>query len=337
MRILSLDGGGVKGLMPALILQYIESICSVPIVELFDIVTGASTGAIITGMLVTPNKEAPSTPQYTTNDLVNVYKVDIPRLLAGSYFRYLRTIYGLYNNRFSISLRNEYLERYLGDLKLADTLLPILVPASNVQTQTPCIFKTRHAQQRAVRNVHLRDVIIAATSAPLMYYPHKIGDRLYSDCLSLQNPVMVAIAEVLKSGVPQSDIVVLSLGTGFIDGETSSSSYGISYAINSVWTSMNSQKQSADYYARHILSSGKYLRIDFPCPEANIGTYDVRKENMEFLEATALKVFIKMVPQISQFLASLGNQVATRNFNQRIDTWIACRVPLPSETDKEAI
>lgn len=329
MRILSLDGGGVKGLMPALILHFIESICEVPIVELFDVITGASTGAIITGMLVTPN-ETGDGPRYTTNELVNVYKEDFPRLLSGSYFRDLRTMYGLYNNRFSISLRNQYLERYLGDLKLSDTLLPVLIPASNVKTHKPCIFKTRHARLNENRNASLRDVIIAATSAPLMYYPHSIGDTLYSDCLSLQNPVMVAISEVLKSGVPPNEIVVLSLGTGFIDGGFSGSIYGISYAINSVWASMNSQKQSADYYARHILRSGNYLRVDFPCPEANIGTYDVRKENLEFLEKAAMRVFIELAPQLGTLLGRLGHPVAAKRFGERIDMWIACHVSLPT-------
>lgn len=327
MRILSLDGGGIKGLMPAMILHFIESICEVPIVELFDMVAGASTGAIITGMLVTP-KEGQA--RYSTTDLMNVYKKDFPRLLSGSYLRDLRTMYGLYNNRFSISLRNQYLEKYLGDLKLSDTLLPVLIPASNVKTHKPCIFKTRHARQHEDRNVLLRDVIIAATSAPLMYYPHSIGETLYSDCMSLQNPVMVAISEVLKSGVPPDKIVVLSLGTGFIDGGVSGSIYGISYAINSVWAAMNSQKQSSDYYARHILQAGNYLRVDFPCPEANIGTYDVRKENMEFLERTALRVFIEMVPQISVLLGRLGHPIAEKRFNERIDMWVACHVPLPT-------
>ena len=339
MRILSLDGGGIKGLLSALILNYIETICETPIVDLFDIVSGASTGAIITGMLVAP-KEDSMEPKYDTNDLVRVYRDDIPKLLTGSYLRDIRTIYGLYDNRFSITKRNQYLENYLGDLKLADTLRPVLIPANNVKTHRPYIFKTRHAKQHESRNVELRDVIIAATSAPMMYYPHKVGDNLYSDCLSLQNPVMVAVSEVLKGGTPASDIVVLSIGTGYVEDGFSGSIYGISYAINSVWASMNSQKQSADYYARHILDSNKYLRIDFPCPEEHIGTYDIRKENMDFLEKTAMRLFIQMAPKIGRLLKHLRNPEASTRFDERIDMWIACHVPLPSidsKTDKEAI
>lgn len=78
IRILSIDGGGIRGIIPLTILEYIEDKTGRQIHELFDVIGGTSTGGIISLGL---NSESPTTHQiYTARDLSNFYSLDAGRI-----------------------------------------------------------------------------------------------------------------------------------------------------------------------------------------------------------------------------------------------------------------
>ena len=83
--ILSIDGGGIKGIIPALILAEIEQRSKKPISELFDLIAGTSTGGIITLGLTKPNLDGK--PEYQAADLVKLYENDGPKIFYQSLFR----------------------------------------------------------------------------------------------------------------------------------------------------------------------------------------------------------------------------------------------------------
>jgi uncharacterized protein len=68
-RILAINGGGIRGLIPAIMLRHLEAATRRPIHELFDLVVGTSTGGILALGLTTP-KEYDSTPKFSAGDLV---------------------------------------------------------------------------------------------------------------------------------------------------------------------------------------------------------------------------------------------------------------------------
>jgi uncharacterized protein len=53
-RVLSIDGGGIRGLIPAVLCERIEEWAGVPIYQLFDLIAGTSTGGIIAMGLAFP-------------------------------------------------------------------------------------------------------------------------------------------------------------------------------------------------------------------------------------------------------------------------------------------
>jgi patatin-like phospholipase/acyl hydrolase len=78
LRILCIDGGGIRGLIPAKILEYLESelqrIEASPTARLadyFDYIVGTSTGALVTTMLAAPNKD--NRPLCTTKEIIDLY------------------------------------------------------------------------------------------------------------------------------------------------------------------------------------------------------------------------------------------------------------------------
>ena len=68
MRILAIDGGGIRGVIPALVLAHLESVAETPVCELFDLVAGTSTGGILAMGLTTPDGNGK--PRYSADELV---------------------------------------------------------------------------------------------------------------------------------------------------------------------------------------------------------------------------------------------------------------------------
>jgi patatin-like phospholipase/acyl hydrolase len=78
LRILCIDGGGIRGLIPAKILEYLESELqriegspTARLADYFDYIVGTSTGALVTTMLAAPNKDY--RPLYTTKEIIDLY------------------------------------------------------------------------------------------------------------------------------------------------------------------------------------------------------------------------------------------------------------------------
>ena len=74
IKILSIDGGGIRGIIPAIILAEIEERTEKRVADLFDLIAGTSTGGILALGLTKPNEERK--PQYAARDLVDLYKLD---------------------------------------------------------------------------------------------------------------------------------------------------------------------------------------------------------------------------------------------------------------------
>jgi hypothetical protein len=73
-RVLSIDGGGIKGIIPAKVLVKIEEETGKKAAELFDLIIGTSTGGILALGLTKPVRDGGDEPEYGANDLVGLYK-----------------------------------------------------------------------------------------------------------------------------------------------------------------------------------------------------------------------------------------------------------------------
>ncbi|KAE9448952.1 hypothetical protein C3L33_19150, partial [Rhododendron williamsianum] len=84
VTVLSIDGGGVRGIIPGTILAYLESKLqeldgpNTRIADYFDIIAGASTGGLVSTMLATPNKD--NRPLYAARDINNFYLKQSPSI-----------------------------------------------------------------------------------------------------------------------------------------------------------------------------------------------------------------------------------------------------------------
>ncbi|MEJ7714492.1 MAG: patatin-like phospholipase family protein [Thermoleophilaceae bacterium] len=120
IRVLSIDGGGMRGIIPALVLAELERRAGRPVADLFDLVAGTSTGGILALALAQPGPDG--RPARTAEQLVELYETEGPRIFSRNLLQRIRSVEGLADERYSAEGLDRALKRYLGDTRLAGRL-----------------------------------------------------------------------------------------------------------------------------------------------------------------------------------------------------------------------
>lgn len=204
-QILSISGGGFRGLYPAQILAIVEQETGGPIARHFDLIAGTSIGGILAMALAL---EIPA------KEIVNLFVKhgdDIFRKQRGALFGILRSTYG--SDALQQLLRNGNLfgERLLGACKH-----PVIVPSINYSSGEPVIFKTPHnASLRQNHRLKIVDIALATSAAPSFFPRHVFNNNQYVDGgLYANAPGLLAAHEAeFFMGQDPKDIHMLSIGT----------------------------------------------------------------------------------------------------------------------------
>src|SRR5437899_5464947 len=120
MNVLSVDGGGIRGVIPAMVLANLEERTGRPTAELFDLIAGTSTGGIIALALTVPGKDG--RPRWTANDLVDLYLTEGPRIFHHSIGRMLESGLGLLDETYDAKPLEQAPDTYLGDAMLPQAM-----------------------------------------------------------------------------------------------------------------------------------------------------------------------------------------------------------------------
>jgi len=212
-RILSFGGGGILGLIPAMILADIEARASRPAAELFDLAAGTSTSGIIACAV------AAGIP---ARDVVALYRERGRQIFSRSFGHRLATGFGLWGPQYGAAGIEAALAAVFGDRRLSGCGVGLLVPAYDIEARTPHLFKSLKAQDDAWRDYHLRDVCRATSAAPTYFLSARItslaGDTatFVDGGLFANNPAACSLAQAAKAG-RLDDVTMVSLGTGQIE------------------------------------------------------------------------------------------------------------------------
>jgi patatin-like phospholipase/acyl hydrolase len=207
-RILSIDGGGMRGIIPAFWLNEIERQTNKPICHLFNMISGTSTGAIIAAGLVTPKNEY--TPLYRAYDIVQLYQTCGEKIFtkAGKS--------EIFNAAYTDLGRLNLFRDYFKEAKLDRSLVDLIIPAVNESfLNLPHLFSTFEARKDPFKNVSYVDALMATTAAPTFFPPYKINNEIYLDGgIHANNPAQIAYDQAVKNGVRKENIQLISMGTG---------------------------------------------------------------------------------------------------------------------------
>lgn len=262
-KILSIDGGGIRGVFPAYILFCMTQRLGINIGEHFDMIAGTSTGSIVAAAIACKIDPA---------DVVSLYREHGPKIFKRrkTFFpaKYQPAITTLYNNEHLKSI----LENIFKDTKLGEITIPLLLPATDIGNGGVHVFKSGYSKDfTRDKDVLLRDAILASCSAPTYFNPMKFKEYLLADGgLWANNPSLAAVIDAQRRlNIKLSDIRVLSVGTGL-----AKTCYGVE--SNKKWGLLNGwrgkefisfimslQAQSTHNYLQLMLQKEQLMRLNF--------------------------------------------------------------------------
>ncbi|MBE9120405.1 patatin-like phospholipase family protein [Tychonema sp. LEGE 07199] len=236
-RVLSIDGGGIRGIIPAQVAVSIESKLQqksgnpdARIADYFDLIAGTSAGGILTCIYLFPDPKNPSRPRWSALDAVN-FSINSGRdVFKSSFWQKVRSIDGLIDEKYPSPPLEEFFRKNFSDCQLSQLLKPCLISSYDVERRKANFFNQMDAKEHPEADYFIRDVARATSAAPTYFEIPKIYS-LTNECYALidggvfaNNPALCAYAEVRNKftfsddrperGPTAKDMVILSLGTG---------------------------------------------------------------------------------------------------------------------------
>ncbi len=318
-KILSIDGGGIRGIIPGMALVALERKLKresgnpqAALADYFDFFAGTSTGGILTCLLLCPDKANPTRPRFTAEEALGIYVEHGSDIFKSSWSRRMLARFGLVSERYNAATLEKVLLDYFEDTKLSELIKPCVIPAYNIELRKTHFFRQQHAIDRGdVRNFYVRDVCRATAAAPTYLSVAEVyslaGTRypLLDGGVFAPNPSMSALVEVTKAfnETRVDDITIVSMGTGrsrkAYDYEYFKKKKAISIGPALVDIMMSGAAESSDFFLQRLYESvrrpNQYIRFE---PD------DLHSVN-EGLDAAS--------PSNIKKLIALGDRMVSRN------------------------
>ncbi|MFN7710755.1 MAG: patatin-like phospholipase family protein [Holosporales bacterium] len=222
--VLTLDGGGVRGIIELVILSEIEKMSGVPIALACDLMVGTSTGGIISLLLNIPDDQDPNMPKYSAEECLSLY-YDYGKMIFPKKFFHE----GIFRIKYGSSVIADVADSYFGSLTMHEALTKVAVTSFDPAAYSLQILKnySHHGH-----NYYMRDAALATSAAPTYLKGRRIkkvqshqGQPHYDRNAPLQyaidggvggvnNPGMVALIDAYEQWGDSADVVMVSLGTG---------------------------------------------------------------------------------------------------------------------------
>jgi patatin-like phospholipase/acyl hydrolase len=299
LKILSLDGGGIRGVVSARLLAEVERRADRPTAELFDLVAGTSTGGIIALGVTAPGTDGK--PRYSAEELVELYAEHGDRIFSRSIWHRTRAFGNALDEKFSAGALEDVLNEYFGETTLAEALVDVLVTAYEIEIRAPWFFRSRLAREKpAEYDFPMTKVARATSAAPTYFEPLQLETDASPDYWALvdggvfaNNPAMCAVAEGFDA-YDAEEVVVLSLGTG---AQTRRIPYDeakdwglVGWARPILNVVFDGVSDTVDHQVRQICRTTEgietYLRLD---PRLDIGNDDLDDASQTNIHALKLQ------------------------------------------------
>ena len=307
MKILSIDGGGIRGIVPGTLLAEIEKRIiaktkneQARISDYFDLIAGTSTGGILTCILICPDNN--KRPKYKAQEAVDLYFKKGGEIFSTSLWQKIRTMGGVMDEKYPSEGIEQSLNEYLGNVKLSEALKPCLIASYDIQNRNAVFFNSIDAKDDYT-DFYLHQVARSTSAAPT-YFEVADTHSLFGTAYPLidggvfaNNPAMCALAEItkIKPDVKLPEIFLLSLGTGVDKKKEHSYSYSkaknwgmAGWIVPLIEIMMSANSETVDYQLRKIFentgNSGDYIRLEPDLISADPSMDNATQENMQALK-----------------------------------------------------
>jgi uncharacterized protein len=219
VKILSIDGGGIRGIIPAVVLAEIEKRTSRRTAQLFDLIAGTSTGGILAIGLTIP--KTPSASLYSSAQLADMYEQQGARIFSRSIAHRLAACGNLRREKYTSAGIEQVLLDYFADSRLRDAATDLLITSYEIERSFPFFFRSAIARERIDYDFPAREVARATSAAPTYFPPMKLPTGTLANHYTLidggvfaNNPAACALVEARTTHQEAGDFLVVSLGTG---------------------------------------------------------------------------------------------------------------------------
>lgn len=315
VRILSIDGGGIRGVIPGVVLMQVEKTIQqktnnphAKLADYFDFFAGTSTGGILAGIYLCPDENDPTKPRFTAEQAVELYLRRGPFIFNSSAWKRFTSMGGLNEEKYSEEVLEKYLRAYFRDIKLSELVKPCLIAAYEIEKRHPYFFSRNDAREFTDKDFYIRDVARATSAAPIYFKASQIASMAGSllsfvdGGLVANNPAMCGLIEVLKgqgSGpvCPVEDVILLSLGTGIkkipIEYKAAREFGALGWIKPILHIVSSGNNEIVDYQVSHQFKNAgvedQYLRLSPILSTASADMDDASPENMKALQEAGVE------------------------------------------------
>ena len=346
ITILSIDGGGIRGIIPCIILRYIEEQIQLldyheaKIGDYFDLISGSSTGGLLAAILLYPNDQ--QTAKYSIKTAFDLYTEKGSDIFNVSFWQKIINPFGLFSEKISEEQLEKHLADFFGNLELKNLIKPSLITAYDLENRRAKLFNSMTAHLDS-NNFKVKDICRATSAAPTYFSPAQIKSK-YGQLFTLidggvfaNNPALCAYAEarkipfgnffqdIEKPNYPSiKNMMIVSIGTGTVLKKYSYNKFESAGKLKWIEPIIDillaANAETVDYQLSQMVSTlGKrsrqnYFRINPSIKNASSEMDDVRRENIEALIQAGLS-YVDEHKELLHLLAKklIKNKIASKS------------------------
>jgi len=292
IKVLSIDGGGIRGIVPAVILEKLRACVGRELWQSFDLIAGTSTGGIIALGIGTGSSNG---QPYSPSELLSFYIDNGPAIFKKNALTWLRQICA---PKYSPAALESALAKNFGDAQFSSALTPLLISSYDLKGQIPFFFKSHRIARNPSFDWPVTDIARATSAAPTFFPPLHLerGSEDYvlvDGGVYVNNPSMAAYAEARALYPDAERVVVVSVGTGDRQDHiqyTAAKKWGLlGWATKIVPIFMDSVSEAVDYELKTVPGC-TYYRLQVPNLTSSAAQMDdVSPGNLANLQTTAHK------------------------------------------------
>jgi len=314
-RILSLAGGGIRGIFQSEFLSQLETrfLEGKSVGRFFDLIVGTSTGGII-ALGLGNGMSAQEISRFYFEAGQQIFPP------AGKIRHKLRVARGVFKNIYDPKILESHLKGVFGSSKLGDSRVMLCIPASEGHHKDVIVYKTDHHPdfQNDWKELMV-EVAIATSAAPVYFKIKQDGSyKLLDGGLWANDPVLVGVIDALTSfDIARNRIDVLSI-TNFTGNHPISGlqiKFGGFFAFRKLLdTIFLLQSEGANGQASLLVGADSIIQV---CPtECNLG----------FISLDDWKTAVSKLPELANSAAdSHGAKISSKFFSEEADPYSRCR------------
>lgn len=291
-KILSLNGGGIRGYITTLVLMELEKLAKVKIGGLFDLVCGTSAGAII----------GAGADHLPASHMAHLVRDVLPKDLFAKNFM---SFGGLLRTKYDTDRKNKALKEVIAD---TPHNIDYAFVAYDIAHRRPVIFNSLEdsvsSKALFTSKYSMKDAVCASSAAPIYWDPYQLDNMILVDGAYFANdPTSVGLKLALDGQRCLEDIMIVNIGTGY---ETDKFNFKnghnpLKWMMPTLSIMMNSQVQHTNLIY-HQESAINYYNFDIPLHVASDAIDNISRKNIKDLETEAYAIINGNYPKLKEVI-----------------------------------